>query len=52
MDHWHGQDRIVDIAAVVNEARWEYVSEVKTDLSWQRWAGAEDWRLYCLDKRA
>ena len=46
------RDRIVEIAAVVENARWEYVSSGnRTQLSWDRYFNTEEWPLYCSEKR-
>ena len=47
-----GEDRITDIAVIIEHARWDYVSaNSRSQLSWDRYHNQEEWRLYCLEKR-
>ena len=47
-----GQDRIVDIAAIIENARWDYInSGNRSQLSWDRYYANEEWKLYCSEKR-
>lgn len=47
-----GQDRIVDIAAVIENARWDYITGGnRSQLSWDRYNNREEWQYYCSKKR-
>ena len=45
------RQQVKDIARVIEDARWEQVSGSGSDLAWERYYNAEEWRLYCSEKR-